>query len=200
MGCLLRNRPGFTGPRSSVLKAIATQYNRAHHAFAVFTACLTFLVIMAGASVTSNDAGTVRSGLADHLRYPFKGSAHGRRREIRVGHRMVAGSSSACAAIVGSWTWLRRTTPLVAQFGVAALGTVIVQADSRRYDGSHACILPRFRRAHAAVAQTFFCIAVCIAMFTGQKWVEEPPRVEFDTRRPSLFTLTCFPSSFCTCS
>ena len=27
-------------------------------------------------------------------------------------------------------------------------------------------------------------------MFTGQKWVEEQPRVEFDSRRPSLFTLT----------
>ena len=28
------------------------------------------------------------------------------------------------------------------------------------------------------------------AVFTGRRWVEEEPRVEFDTRRPSLFTLT----------
>jgi hypothetical protein len=40
------------------------------------------------------------------------------------------------------------------------------------------------------VAQTFFCIAVVIAVFTGRRWVEEHPRVEYDTRRPSLFTLT----------
>jgi heme A synthase len=40
------------------------------------------------------------------------------------------------------------------------------------------------------VAQTFFCIAVAIALFTGRKWVEERPRVEFDSRHPSLFTLT----------
>jgi heme A synthase len=40
------------------------------------------------------------------------------------------------------------------------------------------------------VAQTFFCIAVAIALFTGRKWVEEQPRAEFDPRRPSLFTLT----------
>jgi heme A synthase len=40
------------------------------------------------------------------------------------------------------------------------------------------------------VAQTFFCIAVCIAVFTGRKWVEEVPQVEHDTRRPSLFTMT----------
>jgi heme A synthase len=40
------------------------------------------------------------------------------------------------------------------------------------------------------VAQTFFCIAVSIALFTGRKWVEEQPRVAFDLRRPSLATLT----------
>ena len=44
--------------------------------------------------------------------------------------------------------------------------------------------------AHAALAQTFFCIAVCIAIFTGRQWVEEVPRVEVDSRRPTLFTLT----------
>jgi len=44
--------------------------------------------------------------------------------------------------------------------------------------------------AHAAVAQTFFCIAVSIAVFTGRRWVEEHPRTEFDQRRPALFTLT----------
>jgi heme A synthase len=49
---------------------------------------------------------------------------------------------------------------------------------------------PLVSSAHAALAQTFFCLAVAFALFTGQKWVEEQPRVEFDQRRPSLFTLT----------
>ena len=49
---------------------------------------------------------------------------------------------------------------------------------------------PAVSSAHAALAQTFFCIAVAIALFTGSKWVEEQPRVEFDPRKPSLFTLT----------
>ena len=49
---------------------------------------------------------------------------------------------------------------------------------------------PAISSAHAALAQTFFCVAVLIAIFTGQRWLEEPPRVEFDERRPSLFTLT----------
>ena len=49
---------------------------------------------------------------------------------------------------------------------------------------------PWISTAHATVAQTFFCIAVAIALFTGRQWVEEQPQVEFDSRRPSLLTLT----------
>jgi len=49
---------------------------------------------------------------------------------------------------------------------------------------------PAVSSAHAALAQTFFCIAVAMALFTGKNWIEEQPRVEFDQRRPSLFTLT----------
>jgi heme A synthase len=49
---------------------------------------------------------------------------------------------------------------------------------------------PAVSSAHAALAQTFFCIAVIIALFTGRRWVEEQPRVELDHRRPSLITLT----------
>jgi heme A synthase len=62
---------------------------------------------------------------------------------------------------------------------------------------------PWLSTAHATVAQTFFCIAVAIALFTGRQWVEDPadrpgkdrpgkdqPRAEVDSRHPSLFTLT----------
>jgi len=49
---------------------------------------------------------------------------------------------------------------------------------------------PAVSSAHAALAQTFFCIAVCIALFTGRRWVEEVPQVELDRGRPSLITLS----------
>src|SRR5581483_3907081 len=39
------------------LKSDPTRYNPAFHRFAVFTACATFILIIAGALVTSNDAG-----------------------------------------------------------------------------------------------------------------------------------------------
>ena len=49
---------------------------------------------------------------------------------------------------------------------------------------------PWVSSAHATVGQTFFCIAVLIAMFTGQRFIEEVPQVELDTHHPSLVTLT----------
>ena len=73
--------------------------------------------------------------------------------------------------------------------GVAALGTVITQAI---LGGLTVLLLqpPWVSSAHAAVGQTFFCIAVTIALFTGRRWVEEVPQIESDSRRPSLITLT----------
>jgi len=73
--------------------------------------------------------------------------------------------------------------------GIAALGTVIAQAIL----GGLTVLLfqpPLVSSAHAAVGQTFFCISVVIALFTGPGWVEEVPRIELDNRRPALFTLT----------
>src|SRR4029077_7168128 len=47
----------FLELKEPVLKPVSTSYNRALHGFAVFTACASFLLIIAGALVTSNDAG-----------------------------------------------------------------------------------------------------------------------------------------------
>jgi cytochrome c oxidase assembly protein subunit 15 len=105
------------------------------------------------------------------------------------GHRMVAEFVGLLTIALAIWTWRAERRRWLRILAVAALGTVIVQGvlgglTVRFY------LPPSISSAHAAFAQTFFCIAVCIAMFTGQRWIEETPQVEIDTRRPSLFTLT----------
>ncbi len=50
-------RRRYTNLPGALLKAVAIPYNQAHHRFAVFAASVTFLLIIAGALVTSNDAG-----------------------------------------------------------------------------------------------------------------------------------------------
>src|SRR5258708_13940736 len=105
------------------------------------------------------------------------------------GHRMVAEFVGVLTIILAVWTWRVEKRLWLRLLGVAALGTVIAQGVL----GGITVLFylpPSISSAHAALAQTFFCIAVAIAVFTGRRWVEEQPRTELDVRRPSLFTLT----------
>jgi heme a synthase len=177
------------GTKEHVLKAIATPYNRAHHIFAVFTACFTLLVIAAGASVTSNDAGLSVPDWPTSFGYLVKVPHLVGGVRFEWSHRAVAGSLVLFTLAIAFWTLLVERRAWLRKLAFAALGTVVVQAI---LGGMTVLFLqpPAVSTAHAAVAQTFFCIAVSIALFTDRKWVQEVPRVEVDTRRPSLFTLT----------
>ena len=152
-------------------------------------ACWTFLLIIAGALVTSNDAG---------LSVPDWPTSFGSWYKIPklVGgvkfehtHRMIAQGAGLLTIIMAIWTWRAEKRRWLRFLAIGAVGTVIAQGVL----GGLTVLFflpPPISSAHAALAQTFFCLAVAMAVFTGQKWIEEQPRVEFDQRRPSLFTLT----------
>lgn len=176
-------------PRGKALKAIPTTYNRAHHTFAVFTACAALVVITAGALVTSNDAGLSVPDWPTSFGYLVKVPHFVGGIRYEWSHRMVAGTLVSLTLAIAIWTLLVERRRWLRWLAVGAFCTVIAQAIL----GGLTVLLfqpPAVSTAHATVAQTFFCIAVAIALFTGRKWVEEQPRVEFDPRRPSLFTLT----------
>jgi cytochrome c oxidase assembly protein subunit 15 len=153
----------------------------------VFTACATFILIVAGALVTSNDAG---------LSVPdWPTTFHTFRMPRMVGgvfyehgHRMIAGATILLTLAIAVWTWLVDRRAWIKKLAVAAFATIIVQAI---LGGITVLKLlpPAVSTAHAIVGQTFFCIAVIIAIFTGRRWIEEQPRIEFDFRHPSLITL-----------
>jgi cytochrome c oxidase assembly protein subunit 15 len=176
-------------PRDSRLKAIEAPYNWGHHIFAVFTACATFVVIMAGALVTSNDAGLSVPDWPTSFGYLVKVPHFVGGIRYEWTHRMLAGSLLTLTLSIALWTLIVESRRWLRWLAVGAFCTVIVQAI---IGGLTVRLLqpPAVSAAHATVAQTFFCIAVAIAVFTGRRWVEEQPRVEFDQQRPSLFTLT----------
>ena len=152
-------------------------------------ACATFLLIIAGALVTSNDAGLSVPDWPTSFGsfYKIPRMVGGVRFEHT--HRMIAESIGLLTIVIAIWTWRADRRRWMKYLGIGALGTLIAQGVL----GGLTVLFflpPSISTAHAAVAQTFFCIAVCIALFTGRQWVEEVPRVELDMRRPSLQTLT----------
>jgi cytochrome c oxidase assembly protein subunit 15 len=155
----------------------------------VFTACATLVVITAGALVTSNDAGLSVPDWPTSFGYLVKVPHFVGGVRYEWSHRMVAGTLGMLTLAIAIWTLLVERRRWLRWLAIGALCTFIAQATL----GGMTVLFfqpPWLSTAHATMAQTFFCIAVAIALFTGRKFVEEQPRVEFDQRRPSLFTLT----------
>src|SRR5882757_4931412 len=90
---------------------------------------------------------------------------------------------------IAIWTWLVERRAWMKRLALAALGTVILQGILGGITVLK-FLPPLVSTAHAMVGQTFFCIAVTIALFSGQRWIEEHPPVAFDILRPSLIALT----------
>jgi cytochrome c oxidase assembly protein subunit 15 len=155
----------------------------------VFTACAAFVVITAGALVTSNDAGLSVPDWPTSFGYLVKVPRFVGGIRYEWSHRMVAGTLVTLTLAIAIWTLLVERRRWLRWLAVGAFCTVIAQAI---LGGLTVLFLqpPAVSTAHATVAQTFFCIAVAIAVFTGRKWIEEQPQVEFDSRRPSLYRLT----------
>src|ERR1700674_2398783 len=77
--------------------------NRRVHAFAVFTACCTFLLLIAGALVTSNDAGLAVPDWPlsyGSLTPPMVGGIF-----YEHGHRMIAAFVGLLSIVLAVWLW-----------------------------------------------------------------------------------------------
>ena len=151
-------------------------------------ACGTLLLIVAGALVTSNDAGLAvpdwPTTFGSLYRIPpMTGGV-----KFEHGHRMVAEIVGFLTIILAIWTWRAEPRSWMRKLGVVALGTVIAQGVL----GGITVLFylpPAVSTAHATLAQTFFCLVVTMALVTGREWTEEPPMPVVDRRRPSLHTL-----------
>src|ERR1700733_11150895 len=172
-----------------MLKKLEVPYNQGLYRFAIFTASVTLLLIVAGALVTSNDAGLSVPDWPTTFGSFYKMPHMVGGVKYEHGHRMVAEFVGLCTIILAVWTWRVERRRWLRMLALGALATVITQGILGGLTVLFFLPAP-ISSAHAALAQTFFCLTVAVAIFTGKKWVEEVPKVDFDVRRPSLITLT----------
>ncbi|HYX30613.1 MAG TPA: COX15/CtaA family protein [Pyrinomonadaceae bacterium] len=141
---------------------------RALHRYAVFVACATFFLIIAGANVTSHDAGLATSDwpLSNGQVFPrMVGNLF-----WEHGHRMVATAVGILTIILAVYVQFRERRTWVKRLGWAALGAVIAQG---LLGGLTVKLnLPLIvSAAHATLAQLFFLITVSLAVFTSPRWI-----------------------------
>ncbi len=170
------------------MRAANNAYHRGHHRFAVFTAGVTFVLLIAGALVTSNEAGLAvpdwPTSFGSLYRMPrMVGGV-----KYEHGHRMVAQFVGLLTIVLAVWTQRVEHRGWMRGLGWAALALVIVQGVL----GGVTVLFflpPWVSTAHATLAQTFFSTVVLMALFTSRGWVEEESRMALDVRRPRLATL-----------
>ena len=141
--------------------------NRALHGFAVFTACCTFLLIIAGALVTGNDAGLAVPDWPlsyGSLTPPMIGGIF-----YEHGHRMVASFVGFLTVILAFWLWKRDDRPFVRRLGWIALVVVVTQGILGGITVLFFLPAP-ISVMHACLAQAFFCIVSSLALLTSESW------------------------------
>jgi len=159
--------------------------------FAVFTACMTVLLIFVGGLVTSTESGLAVPDWPttygwNMFTFPVSKWVGGILYEH--GHRLIASFVGFLTVVLALWTWLKEDRKWVRWLSLAAVGTVILQGV---LGGLTVIFLlpPAISTAHACLAQAFFCLIISLAIFTSPSWKQGLPSVEEQTRGVRLSTL-----------
>jgi heme a synthase len=198
---------GSSPRENSFLKPSSSTYNPALHYFLLFAAAVTFVLLIAGALVTSNQAGLSvpdwpTSFGSLYRMPPMVGGV-----KFEHGHRMLAEFVGLLTIIAAIWTFRAETRSWMKLLGVFALIVVIAQGVLGGI--TVLLFLPwAVSTAHATLAQTFFCIIVSMALFTSRSWTKPKPESQTfsetsmalshsettadDPHRPALRTLAIF--------
>jgi len=155
--------------------------NSGLHKFAVFTACWTLFLLVAGALVTSNDAGLAVPDWPlsyGSLMPPMVGGIF-----YEHGHRMVATAAGIFTIILAVWISRRVTRAWMRKLGWIALAAVVAQGILGGITVKF-FLPPWVSVAHAALAQAFFCTLVAIAVFTSRWWQSDLKVVHYSAHPP----------------
>jgi heme a synthase len=145
--------------------------NRGLHRYTLLLAGATFVLLIAGALVTSHDAGLATPDwpLSNGQVFPrMVGNLF-----WEHGHRLVATTVGLLTIGLVVFLYKRESRAWVRKLGFIALAAVIAQGLLGGLTVK--LMLPlAVSAAHATLAQLFFCAVVSLAVFTSPSWIQEP--------------------------
>ncbi len=148
------------------------RFHQGLHRFALVTAGCTFLLLLAGALVTSTGSSLSVPDWPLSFGTLFPQMTGGVLFEH--GHRMVAGTVACLTLALAFFTWKAETRKWVKVLAGLALLAVILQAVL-----GGVTVLYHLPTAvsvcHAGLAQIFFCLTVTLALVTSRGWILGPP-------------------------
>ena len=134
-------------------------------------ALFVLLLIVAGALVTSNNAGLAVPDWPTSFGSIYKIPPMVGGIKYEHGHRMLAEFVGLLTIVMCVYTFRVERRSWMKKLSLAAIGTVIAQGVLGGITVLY--FLPWYiSSAHAALGQTFFSIAVLMAMCTGRSWIE----------------------------
>ena len=163
-----------------------SHYQPGLHRFSILLVVATLFLIIAGAAVTSNEAGLsvpdwplsygkVMPEMKDGVFYEH-------------GHRMVASAVGFLTVIMAVLLWVKEPRKWMKKLGLTAVGLVIAQGLLGGL--TVLLLLPKsVSIGHACLAQCFFSTTVAIMMFLSREWTEQKPQIVLDHGWPSLRTI-----------
>ncbi len=161
--------------------ATENSFNRGLHRWSILLAFCTLLLVVAGALVTSKDAG---------LSVPDWPLSYGKlmpKMEGGIfyehGHRMIATTVGMFTIVSLIWIFRTDRRNWMRKLAVAALLAVILQGVLGGMTVLY--LLPWWiSSSHATLAQLFFSTTVAIALFTSKGWLGGPAIVPEDAENP----------------
>jgi len=159
-----------------------SEMNKGLHRFTLLATGATFLLIVAGALVTSHDAGLATSD------WPLSNGQFFPRMVGNLfwehGHRLIATTVGLLTIALNVYLFKSEPRRWVRRLGLVALAAVVAQGLLGGLTVK--LLLPLWvSSAHATLAQLFFCTMVSLSVFTSPGWNASRPAVE-ESETPSL--------------
>lgn len=155
-------------------------YHPGLHRFAIFISVWVFLLIVAGAMVTSNDAGLSVPDWPTSFGSLYKIPPMTGGVQYEHGHRMIAQVSGLLTVIFAVWTQVVERRSRIKTLAWVNVALVIAQGVLGGLTVLN--LLPWYiSTLHAVLGQTYFALAILLAIFASRGWTEgAPTRVPAD--------------------